>query len=98
MLTVTQDATEAARIAIESMDVPESAGLRISLASEHQNGSGPTIAVELVEGPSGEDEILANEGGRFFLAPGASAALEGKALDAEIAPEGEIRFGIVDRR
>jgi iron-sulfur cluster assembly protein len=97
VFTVTQDATEAVRAAIEAVKAPDSAGLRISLAPQHLNGSGPAIAVELVEAPGKEDEILLNEGGRFFLAPGAAAALEDKMLDAEIAPEGEIRFGIVDQ-
>lgn len=97
MFTVTQDAAEAVRAAIESVSAPESAGLRISLAPQHLNGSGPAITVELVEAPAREDEILLNEGERFFLAPGTAAALEDKALDAEIAPEGEIRFGIVEQ-
>lgn len=97
MFTVTQDATEAVRVAIDAVDAPESAGLRISLSPHHQNGSGPAIAMELVEAPAKEDEIVLNEGGRFFLAPGTAAALEDKVLDAEIAPEGEIRFGILDQ-
>jgi iron-sulfur cluster assembly protein len=97
VFTVTQDASEAVRVAIESVKAPEWAELRISLASQHLNGSGPAIAVELVEAPEEEDEILLNEGGRFFLAPGAAAALEDKMLDGEIAPEGEIRFGIIDQ-
>lgn len=53
--------------------------------------------MELVEVPAKEDEIVLNEGVRFFLAPGTAAALEDKVLDAEIAPKGEIRFGVLDQ-
>jgi iron-sulfur cluster assembly protein len=97
VLTVTQDASEAVRMAIEAVSASESAGLRISLAPQHLNGSGPALAFELVEAPEKEDEILLNDRGRFFLGPGAAAALEDKVLDAEIEPEGEIKFGVFDR-
>lgn len=97
MFAVTRDAVEAVRAAVDALSAPESAGIRISLAPHSFNGHGPSIAVELVDAPGADDEMLYGDGAKVFVAPEAAGALEDKVLDAEIAPQGQIKFAILDQ-
>ena len=92
MLTITTDAAEAIRAVKRTLDLPDSAGLRISSVPYSQNGTGPTFAVELAPSPSAEDEVLDEGDAQVFVDPGASSALDDKTLDADLEVGGEVRF------
>jgi iron-sulfur cluster assembly protein len=94
MLTITSNAAEAIRVILESTDVPEEGGIRISVA--RQNGAQASLELAVSPAPLEGDEVLDAQGAHVFLDELAVLALEDKSLDAQIE-EGEISFGIVER-
>jgi iron-sulfur cluster assembly protein len=94
MLTITSNAAEAIRAIVESTDVPDEGGIRISIA--RQNGSQASLELALSPAPMEGDDVLELNGAHVFLDEMASVALDDKALDAEMEG-GEISFGIVER-
>jgi Fe-S cluster assembly iron-binding protein IscA len=95
MLTITPNAAEAIRVIVQSADVSEEGGIRISVA---QQADTPQAALELAlsDKPLEGDEVLEEEGANVFLDEMAVAALDDKSLDAKIEGD-EISFGIVER-
>jgi Fe-S cluster assembly iron-binding protein IscA len=94
MLTITSNAADAIRAIIESTNVPDDGGIRISVA--RQNGSQATLELALSPAPMEGDSVLEANGAHVFLDETASLALDDKSLDAEMEG-GEISFGIVDQ-
>jgi iron-sulfur cluster assembly protein len=94
MLTITSNAAEAIRAILQSTDVPDEGGIRISIA--RQNGSQASLELALSPAPMEGDDVLELNGAHVFLDEMASVALDDKALDAEMEG-GEISFGIVER-
>jgi iron-sulfur cluster assembly protein len=94
VLTITPTAAEAIRAIVQSTDVPDEGGIRISIA--RQNGADASLELALSPAPMEGDEVLEMNGAHVFLDETASMALEDKSLDAEIE-NGEISFGIVEQ-
>jgi iron-sulfur cluster assembly protein len=94
MLTITSNAAEAIRAIVQSTDVPDDGGIRISIA--RQNGSQASLELALSPAPMDGDNVLEVNGAHVFLDELASLALDDKSLDAELE-DGEISFGIVER-
>jgi iron-sulfur cluster assembly protein len=94
MLTITSNAAEAIRAIVQSTDVPDEGGIRISIA--RQNGSQASLELALSPAPLEGDDVLELNGAHVFLDEMASVALDDKSLDAEVQG-GEISFGIVER-
>jgi iron-sulfur cluster assembly protein len=94
MLTITSNAAEAIRAIVQSTDVPDEGGIRISIA--RQNGSQASLELALSPAPMEGDDVLELNGAHVFLDEMASVALDDKSLDAEVQG-GEISFGIVER-
>ncbi len=94
MLTITSNAAEAIRAIVQSTDVPDEGGIRISIA--RQNGSQASLELALSPAPIEGDDVLELNGAHVFLDEMASVALDDKALDAEVQG-GEISFGIVEQ-
>jgi iron-sulfur cluster assembly protein len=94
MLTITSNAAEAIRAIVQSTDVPDDGGIRISIA--RQNGSQASLELALSPAPMDGDNVLEVNGAHVFLDEMASMALDDKSLDAEME-DGEISFGIVER-
>jgi iron-sulfur cluster assembly protein len=94
MLTITHTAAEAIRAIVDSTDVPEEGGIRISVA--RQNGAQASLELAVSPAPMEGDAVLDAEGAHVFLDELAVMALEDKFLDAQI-DGGEISFGIVER-
>jgi iron-sulfur cluster assembly protein len=86
MLTITSNAAEAIRAIVQSTDVPDEGGIRISIA--RQNGSQASLELALSPAPMEGDDVLELNGAHVFL--------DEMALDAEMEG-GEISFGIVER-
>ena len=94
MLTITPHAAEAIRAIVQSTEVPDEGGLRISVAQ--QDGAQAALELAVSPAPMEGDEVVEEEGAHVFLDELASAALEDKSLDAEMQG-GEISFGIVEQ-
>jgi iron-sulfur cluster assembly protein len=94
MLTITSNAAEAIRAIVQSTDVPDEGGIRISIA--RQNGSQASLELAISPAPMEGDDVLELNGAHVFLDEMASVALDDKSLDAEMEG-GEISFGIVER-
>jgi iron-sulfur cluster assembly protein len=94
MLTITSNAAEAIRAIVRSTDVPDDAGIRISIA--RQNGAEASLELAISAAPMEGDSVLEMNGAHVFLDELAAAALDDKSLDAEME-DGEISFGIVEQ-
>jgi iron-sulfur cluster assembly protein len=94
VLTITSNAAEAIRAIVQSTDVPDEGGIRISIA--RQNGSQASLELALSPAPMEGDDVLELNGAHVFLDEMASVALDDKSLDAEVQG-GEISFGIVEQ-
>ena len=94
MLTITPNAAEAIREIVQSTDVPDEGGIRISVS--RQNGAQASLELALSPAPMEGDKVLDADGAHVFLDELAALALEDKSLDAEIEG-GEISFGILER-
>jgi Fe-S cluster assembly iron-binding protein IscA len=94
MLTITSNAAEAIRAIVESTDVSDDGGIRISIA--RQNGSEASLELALSPAPMEGDDVLELNGAHVFLDEMASVALDDKALDADMEG-GEISFGILEQ-
>jgi iron-sulfur cluster assembly protein len=94
MLIITPTAAEAIRAIVDSTDVPEEGGIRISVA--RQNGAQASLELAVSPAPMEGDAVLDAQGAHVFLDELAVLALDDKSLDAQIEG-GEISFGIVER-
>jgi iron-sulfur cluster assembly protein len=94
MLTITSNAAEAIRTILQSTEVPEEGGIRISIAQ--QNGAQASLELAVSPAPMEGDEVLEEDGAHVFLDEMAAVALDDKSLDAQIEGD-EISFGILER-
>jgi iron-sulfur cluster assembly protein len=94
MLTITPSAANAIRAILETAQVPDEGGIRISVA--HEDGSQARLELSLSESPMAGDAVVEEEGANVFLDELATAALDDKSLDASIEGD-EISFGIVEQ-
>jgi iron-sulfur cluster assembly protein len=93
MLTLTDSAATAIRTLITQPDLPEETGLRII-----KEGDGaPSFQLALTEGPAAGDQVVESAGARVFVDPDAAAALDDKALDAQVNEQGDLAFRISDQ-
>lgn len=95
MLTLTGDAATAIRDITSQPGLPDDTGLRIAAAAA-SDGS-PAFEIAVAAAPQPADDVVEDQGARVFLDPDASAALDDKALDAEVS-EGTVRFRIEDQQ
>ncbi len=87
MLTLTDQAVAAIRNLTTRPGLSEDAGLRIAPA----DGSGE-LALSLADGPEAGDRIIEEADVQVYVQPDAAAALEDKALDAQVSEDGEVSF------
>lgn len=95
MLTLTGSAVSAIRDITSQPGLPDDTGVRIASAASDDGAPAFEIAVSAAPAPS--DAVIEEEGARVFLDPEASAALDDKALDAEVG-EGVVRFRIGEQQ
>jgi Fe-S cluster assembly iron-binding protein IscA len=93
MLTITDNAVSAIRSLTSQPDLPVDTGLRIM----KQGAGAPAFQLALTEGPAAGDQVVEEGGARLFVEPAAAAALEDKALDAQVNEQGDLAFHISDQ-
>jgi Fe-S cluster assembly iron-binding protein IscA len=95
VLTLTADAVAAIRDLTSQPETPPETGLRI--ASLSVDGPGRSLELSISGGPHPDDQILESEGVRVYLEPTAASFLDDKTLDAEMTPEHQPTFRIIDQ-
>ena len=90
MLTLTDQAVSAIRDLTTRPGLAEETGLRIA----PQDGDAGGLALSLTDGPQAGDQVIEEADVQVFLQPDAAAALDDKALDAQVSPDGEVSFVI----
>jgi Fe-S cluster assembly iron-binding protein IscA len=98
MLVLTDEATQAIEQILSEPSLPESAGVRIGLATS-PDGRGPAPAaleVSIVETPVPTDSVIAEHGARVFLDEAIADQLDDKLLDARVSDDG-VRFALSDQ-
>ena len=93
MLTLTEQAVAAIRNLTSRPGLPAETGLRI--ASEDSGAGG--LALSLSDGPQAGDQVIEEADVHVFVHPEAAPVLEDKALDAEVAEDGEVSFLLQSR-
>lgn len=93
MLMLTQDAADAIKALTAG---PLAEGVRISTVPQSLNGRGGGLQIGLAPGPDVSDAVVAAEGARIYLEPGAAQALDRKILDAEVDGD-EVRFAVLEQ-
>jgi iron-sulfur cluster assembly protein len=88
MLVLTENATSAIRAVADSPELPEGAGLRITIISADGD---PDLIVSAAPTPEAGDQVIETRGARVFLESSAVAALDNEVLDAEVG-QGRVKF------
>ena len=93
MLTLTDSAVTAIRTLTSQPELPVDTGLRIMAQDE----GAPSFQVTLAETPVAGDQVIEEDGARVFLEANAAAALDDKALDAQVDDEGTVAFTVAQQ-
>jgi Fe-S cluster assembly iron-binding protein IscA len=91
MLVLTEAAAEVVKSVTDTPQASGGTGLRIT---QTVPGPGSSNSLELAAAPQpgANDQIVETAGARVFLDPPAAAYLDDKVLDAEVDPQGKVRF------
>jgi Fe-S cluster assembly iron-binding protein IscA len=87
VLTLTDQAVAAIRNLTTRPGLPAETGLRIA----PQDG-GADLALSLADGPQDGDQVIEEADVQVFVQPDAAAALDDKALDAQVNEDGQVSF------
>jgi len=93
VLTVSPSAAEAIQLLVEHSDAPESAGIRITAGAPTDQGT--PLALELVDGPQPDDEVVNDGEAAVFLEPQVAPYLADAVLEAQV-DGGEVAFALRD--
>jgi iron-sulfur cluster assembly protein len=94
VLVLTHDAAAVIRSIVESTDISDEGGLRITARAITETEAALELAV--AEEPEVTDQVVEQEGAQVFLEPGVAEALSDKVLDASVEEEG-VTFRIEDQ-
>jgi len=94
VLVLTHDAAAVIRSIVESAEISDEGGLRITAHAITETEAALELAV--AGEPEATDQVVEQEGAQVFLEPGVAEALSGKVLDASVAEEG-VTFRIEDQ-
>ena len=93
MLTISPNASDAIRLALEGAAVPDGAGLRLTPGPRSAEGTAVHIAFVTEREPA-DQVIETGAAADVFVAPAAVELLADQVLDADVGPEGEITFAL----
>jgi len=95
MLMVSENAKQAIESIVANADMPEGAGIRIDAPDEPPApaGSGAPLQLEVAPQPADQDQVVAQNGARVFVAPKVAPILDDKVLDVRVG-EGHVEFVI----
>lgn len=95
MLKVTENARQAIESIVSDANLPEGSGLRIDATDQPAapSGSGVPLRLEVATQPADQDQVVAENGAKVFVAPSAAPILDDKILDVRVG-DGQIQFVI----
>jgi iron-sulfur cluster assembly protein len=98
MLMVTENARQAIESIVANADMPAGAGIRIDAPDEPPEDSaagraGTPLQLEVATQPGEQDQVIASNGARVFVAPTVQPILDDKLLDVRVG-EGHVEFVI----
>ena len=88
MLTLTDQAVSAIRDLTTRPGLPAETGLRIA----PEDGGAGGLSLSLSDGPQAGDRVIEEADVQVFVQPDATAALDDKALDAQVSEDGKVSF------
>jgi Fe-S cluster assembly iron-binding protein IscA len=91
MLVLTEAAAEVVKSVTDTPQASGGTGLRIT-QSAPEPGSPNSLELAAAPQPGANDQVVETAGARVFLDPPAAAYLDDKVLDAEVDPQGKVRF------
>jgi Fe-S cluster assembly iron-binding protein IscA len=93
MLMVTDNARQAIESIVQNAGMPEGAGIRIDAPDEPPapSATGAPLQLEVAPQPAEQDQVVASDGARVFIAPSVAPVLEDKLLDVRVG-EGHVEF------
>ena len=91
MLVLTEAAAEVVKSVTDTPQAFGGTGLRIT-QSAPEPGSPNSLELAAAPQPGANDQVVETAGARVFLDPPAAAYLDDKVLDAEVDPQGKVRF------
>ena len=94
MLVLTEAAAEVVKSVTDTPQAPDGTGLRITQSAE-EPGAANGLELAAAAEPGLGDQVVETAGARVFLDPLAAAYLDDKVLDAEVDPQGKVRFTLV---
>jgi iron-sulfur cluster assembly protein len=94
MLMLTDTAAAVIKELTAQLDLPETAGLRISPTPTPEDNSEPGLAAVLAGAPDPQDSVIEVRHARVFLEPEAAGHLNDKILDAETQTGGQVMFHV----
>jgi iron-sulfur cluster assembly protein len=94
MLVLTEAAAEVVKSVTDTPQASGGTGLRIT-QSVPGPGSPNSLELAAAPQPGANDQVVETAGARVFLDPPAAAYLDDKVLDAEVDPQGKVRFTLV---
>lgn len=93
MLTLTESAVSAIRALTSEQEASAETGLRIMAPDD----GATSFQLALTQGPMAGDQVVEEGGARVFLEGPVAAALDDKALDAQVNDEGDLAFHLADQ-
>jgi Fe-S cluster assembly iron-binding protein IscA len=93
MLMVTENARQAIESIVANADMPAGAGIRIDAPDEPpaESRAGAPLQLEVATQPGEQDQVVASNGARVFVAPRVQPILDDKLLDVRVG-EGHVEF------
>lgn len=93
MLTMTETAADAVKsIVSRAQNVPTEGGLRISETAPEKG-----FDLSVTTSPEPTDTVVSADGAHVFLDATAAETLDARVLDAEVAPDGSVRFALANQ-
>jgi iron-sulfur cluster assembly protein len=93
MLTITNQAADAIKDIVDSNELPDGAGLRITA---EEDGNEVSIALDFADGPQDADDVVEADGARVFLDETAADVLGN--VELSVTPHGDhVHFEFNDR-
>lgn len=92
MLTLTSGAVQVIKTVTANPELPPETGIRIESGVDGSDA----LRLSVAPAPEAGDQVVEEEGARVYLEPEAAQLLDGKTLDAQVDPQGDVAFTIAE--
>ncbi|MFC6884079.1 MULTISPECIES: Fe-S cluster assembly protein HesB [Actinomadura] len=92
MLTLTSGAVQVIKTVTANPELPPETGIRIESGVDGSDA----LRLSVAPAPEAGDQVVEEEGARVYLEAEAAQLLDGKTLDAQVDPQGDVAFTIAE--